>query len=108
MTRAREQGGSHTPKVPQWAMTRALQLRDEAVPHTPADRTAMLYAFASYIAAHEQPPVDPLDAAIGDAFDRLAPYWDRSSFVACIGATLRNHGVVVATAQPLPPSDVEN
>lgn len=37
--------------------------------------------------------VDPLDAAIGEAFDRLPSTWTRETFVKSVGETLRECGM---------------
>ncbi len=50
------------PDIPEWAMERAFALANaDVVPTTDLSTwTAAITAFAAYIAAHEEPPVDPL------------------------------------------------
>lgn len=45
--------------IPQWAWEMARRLRDEEQERTPS-LCPMDRAFAAYILAHEEPPVDPL------------------------------------------------
>lgn len=72
--------------------------RDD-VQHVPA-----AHAFARYIEAHEQPPVDPLHEALQATLDRMGlvdPAWDgapaeASAFAAVLVAELAKRGLALA------------
>jgi len=55
-------------QVPDWALERAKELHRAAGGAT----TPMAHAFARYIAAHEEAPVDPVDHAIEGALSFAA------------------------------------
>ena len=54
---------------------------------------------AEILEEHEEPPVDPLDAAIGHAFDTLPPCWNREIFIEKVGKSLRDANI---TKEPTP------
>lgn len=63
-------------EVPEWARKKARELLDAGDPRGIGYGHKQLAAwiettFARYIAAHEQPPVDPLRAAIDDAWPTI-------------------------------------
>jgi hypothetical protein len=80
-------------KVPEWAYKRADELMGDYLhPYS---------AFARYIAEHEEPPVDPLRAAMDEAYDEGERYgWsdeaNRQNFVDAVRRNLAKRGIGLA------------
>ena len=90
-------------KVPEWAWTRMVDEFNKARELSGLPRMDLTsgdfgpanvgYSFARYIAEHEDPPVDPLEQAVDNAFVRLPLEWTRETFVKAVADSLRADGV---------------
>ncbi|QQN73920.1 hypothetical protein [Croceicoccus sp. YJ47] len=72
--------------------------RSAAIANRPAKVDADLRAFRTALDALPK-PVDPLDEAIGHAFDRLPPEWTREIFIESVGKSLRDKRVRAESSQ---------
>lgn len=72
---------------PEWAMDRVNEYDD-------GSHTGLRRAFARYIAAHEDPPVDPVKEALAEAYGSAAP-----EFVAAFKAAIAKRGLQITEAQ---------
>lgn len=106
------------PKIPQWAKERAVELVNtrtagmmDYTASSVASHNPSLVAFAAYIAAHEEPPVDPLlieareiaGAQIGGSAEvniRIGNH-DRETLVQAVLTALRR-GMELAKQEPNP------
>jgi hypothetical protein len=60
--------------IPQWALDRAwklIQQTEPALSFSKEPAKAWMFAFARYIAEHEEPPVDPLEEKLEKEADRF-------------------------------------
>jgi hypothetical protein len=89
--------------IPQWAEERAREeyaraLRPGAVTY---DCIAFWeFAFARYIAEHEDPPVDPIAEAVFEALLMNGKHIDGDKLIARIRAQLQARGLKIVEAQP--------
>lgn len=101
-----------TDDIPQWAKWRACELAsdpdDEPWSPNHLEMSGLGRAFARYIAAHEEPPADPLlvEAREIAADVRRAQATDEQSMVAGVSRTIRegkwdDHGLVTAAHRAL-------
>jgi hypothetical protein len=81
--------------IPQWAKERAIELADaedwEKVP-------ALATAFARYIAEHEDPPVDPLVAALSPMCGFV--WFDVNQLAERLNESLAERGLEIREVQP--------
>lgn len=78
--------------VPEWAIERALALREEASGKT------SIQAFACYIAEHEDPPADPLQEVVEEVMETVFSKMGVASWNAkAFAVELRKRGVTVVT-----------
>ena len=80
-------------KVPEWALERAVDLYHHEPVASSDIAVVYKHALARYIAEHEDPPVDPLEQAVDNAFVRLPLEWTRETFVKAVADSLRADGV---------------
>ncbi len=94
-------------EIPQWALEKARKLSEAETRSTWRDASCYASgpAFARYIAAHEQPPVDPLRAALDETYDAVLPYRRdfgnegelRDRFVVELRAALQRRGIELSS-----------
>lgn len=88
-------------KVPEWALERAVDLYHRETFFSSDIAVIYKHALARYIAEHEEPPVDPLRAAMDEAYDEGERYgWsdeaNRQNFVDAVRRNLAKRGIELA------------